>query len=102
MARIDKGMLKSRRKSGFGRLVSCNGHVMHHWRRVAMLELLDRCRTDSTLFQFTTKQLRDFIDPNHLLIQIDEELDFAKLGCALGGAIQPRFRQTGDPPECDG
>ena len=33
-----------------------------------MLEPLDRCRRDSTLFQFTTKQLRDFIDPNHLLI----------------------------------
>ena len=44
-----------------------------------MLEPLDRCRRDSALFQFTTKQLRDFIDPNHLLIQIDEQLDFAKL-----------------------
>lgn len=44
-----------------------------------MLQPLDRCRRDSTLFQFTTKQLRDFIDPNHLLIQIDEQLDFAKL-----------------------
>ena len=28
-----------------------------------MLEPLDRCRRDSILFQFTTKQLRDFIDP---------------------------------------
>ena len=44
-----------------------------------MLEPLDRCRRDSTLFQFTTKRLRDFIDPNHLLIQIDEQLDIAKL-----------------------
>ena len=43
-----------------------------------MLESLDRCRRDSTLFQFTSKRLRDFIDPNHLLIQIDEQLDFAK------------------------
>ena len=43
-----------------------------------MLEPLDRCRRDSSLFQFTTKQPRDFIDPNHLLIQIDEQLDFAK------------------------
>ena len=33
-----------------------------------MLEPLDRCRRDSTLFQFPAKQLRDFIDPNHLLI----------------------------------
>ena len=44
-----------------------------------MLEPLDRCRRDSTLFQFTTKRLRDFIDPDHLLIQIDDQLDFAKL-----------------------
>ena len=43
-----------------------------------MLESLDRCRRDSTLFQFTAKQLPDFIDPNHLLIQTDEPLDFAK------------------------
>ena len=44
-----------------------------------MLEPLDRCRRDSTLFQFATKQLRDFIDPDHLLIRIDEQMDFAKL-----------------------
>ena len=44
-----------------------------------MLEPLDRYRRDSTLFQFTTKRLRDFIDPAHLLIQIDEKVDFAKL-----------------------
>lgn len=43
-----------------------------------MLEPLDRCRRDSTLFQFSTKQLRDFIDANRPLIQIDEQLDFAK------------------------
>ena len=33
----------------------------------------------NTLFQFTTKCLRDFIDPRHLVIQIDEQSDFAKL-----------------------
>ena len=44
-----------------------------------MIEPLDRSRRDSTLFQFSTKQLRYFIDPDHLLIQIDEQLDFAKL-----------------------
>ena len=44
-----------------------------------MIEPLDRSRRDSTLFEFTTRQLRDFIDPNHLLIRIDEQLDFAKL-----------------------
>ena len=48
-----------------------------------MIELLDRCRRDSTLFQFTNRRLRDFIDPNHLLIRIDEQLDFAKLVAPL-------------------
>ena len=37
-----------------------------------MLGSVNRSRRDSTLFQFTTKRLRDFIDPNHLLIRIDE------------------------------
>ena len=44
-----------------------------------MLEALDRHSRDSTLFQFTTKRLKDFIDPKHLLIQIDERFDFKKL-----------------------
>ena len=41
-----------------------------------MLDPLDRHSRDSTLFQFTTKRMRDFIDPKHLLIQIDEQFDF--------------------------
>ena len=56
-----------------------------------MLEALDRCRRDSTLFQFIGKRLRDFIDPNHLLIQIDEQLDFTKLVASLGTALLPRL-----------
>ena len=43
-----------------------------------MLKPLDRHRSDSTLFQFTTRRLRDFIDPDHLLIHIDEQFDFAR------------------------
>ena len=35
-----------------------------------MIEPLDLSRRDPTRFQFTTRQLRDFIDPNHLLIRI--------------------------------
>jgi hypothetical protein len=50
-----------------------------------MLEPLDRYRRDSTLFQFTTKRLRDFIDPNHLLVEIDEKFDFAKMTEPLEG-----------------
>ena len=48
-----------------------------------MLEPLDLCRRDSTLFQFTSKHLRDFIYLNHLLLQVDERLDFAKLVAPL-------------------
>ena len=44
-----------------------------------MLKPLDRHRRDSTLFQFTTRRLRDFVDPDHLLIRIDEQFDFSKL-----------------------
>ena len=44
-----------------------------------MLKPLDRHRRDSTLFQFTTRRLRDFVDPDHVLIRIDEQFDFVKL-----------------------
>lgn len=44
-----------------------------------MIEPLNRFQRDSTLFQFTNKRLRDFIDPNHLLIRIDQWVDFSKL-----------------------
>ena len=64
-----------------------------------MLEPLDRCRRDSTLFQFTTKQLRDFIDPNHLLIQIDEQLDFAKLVAPLEERYCPDLGRPAIHPE---
>ncbi len=56
---------------------------------MAMLEPLDRCRRDSTLLRFTSRRLRDFIVPNHLLIQIDEELDFAKLVAPWRSGIAP-------------
>ena len=64
-----------------------------------MLEPLDRCRRDSTLFQFTSKRLRDFIDPNHLLIQIDEQLDFSKLVAPLGHRYCPDFGRPAIHPE---
>ena len=31
------------------------------------------------MFQFTPRRLRDFVDPDHLLIRIDEQFDFAPL-----------------------
>ena len=35
-----------------------------------MLDTFDRHSRDSTLFQFTTKRLRDFIDPNICLFRL--------------------------------
>ncbi len=64
-----------------------------------MIEPLDRSRRDSTLFQFTTKQLRDFIDPSHLLIRIDEQLDFAKLVEPLEDCYCPDFGRPAIHPE---
>ena len=64
-----------------------------------MLEPLDRCRWDSTLFQFTSKRLRDFIDPNNLLIQIDEQLDFPKLVAPLEQRYCPDFGRPAIHPE---
>ena len=64
-----------------------------------MLESLDRCRRDGALFQLTNKRLRDFIDPNHLLIQIDEQLDFAKLVAHLEQRYCPDFGGPAVYPE---
>ena len=51
-----------------------------------MLKPLDRCRRDSTLFQFTTRNLRDFIDPDYLLIRVDVQFDLGQAGpCVLAG-----------------
>ena len=64
-----------------------------------MLEPRDRLRRDSTRFQFTTKQLRDFTDPNHLLTQFDGQLDFAKLVAPLGERYCPDFGRPAIHPE---
>ena len=58
-----------------------------------------RSRLDSTLFQFTTRQLWDFIDPNHLLIRIHEQLDFAKLVEPLEDCYCPDFGRLAIHPE---
>ena len=49
-----------------------------------MIEPLDRSRRDSTLFQFTSRQLRDFIDPNHLLIPDRRAAEFRQAGGTSG------------------
>lgn len=53
-------------------------------RREAMLEPLDRYKRDSTLFQFTPKRLRDFVGPQHLLVQAGEQFDSAGAGSPDG------------------
>ena len=62
-----------------------------------MLDPLDRHSRDSRLFQFTKKRLRDFINPNHLLIQIDEQFDFQK----LVEPIEDYYCRV-SPPHCSG
>ena len=64
-----------------------------------MIEPLDRSRRDSTLFQFTARQLRDFIDPSHRLIRIDERLDFAKLVAPLEECYCADFGRPAIHPE---
>ena len=48
-----------------------------------MLESLGRSRRGSTPFQFTRKRLLGFIDPNHLRIQIDKQIEFDELMAPL-------------------
>ena len=43
-----------------------------------MLGPLNRYSRDSTLCQFTTKRLRNLIDPKQLSIQIDGQFDYQK------------------------
>ena len=44
------------------------------------------------MFQFTTRRLRDFVDPDHLLIRIDEQFDFGKLVAPLEDRYCPHHR----------
>ena len=57
-----------------------------------MLKPSDRCRRDSTLFQFTTRSLRGFIGPHHeRSFRTDEQFDFGKL-------VAPLFSVANRPP----
>ena len=58
-----------------------------------MLRPLDRHRRDPTLFQFTIRRLHDFVDPDHLLIRIDERFDFANLVATLEDHYCPDNRR---------
>ena len=64
-----------------------------------MLKPLDCYRRESTLFQFTTRRLRDFIDPDHLLIRIDEQFDFARLVAPLEDRYCPDNGRPAIHPE---
>ena len=44
-----------------------------------MVKPLDRHRRDSTLFKITAHRLRNFVDPDNLLIRINEQFDLGKL-----------------------
>lgn len=54
-----------------------------------MIEPSDRSRRDSAPFRFTTKQLRDFIDLDHLMVRVDERSDAARLVEPLEDGYSP-------------
>ena len=60
---------------------------------------LDRDRGDSALFQFTTRRLRGFVNPDHLLIRIDEQFDFGKLVATLEDRYCPDDGRPAIHPE---
>ena len=64
-----------------------------------MLKPLDRYRRDSALFQFTTRRLRGFIDPDHLLIRVDDQFDFARLVTPLEDRYCPDNGRPAIHPE---
>ena len=61
--------------------------------RMPIVEHLDQlpARLNAVLVQLTTKQLRNFIGPNHPFIQIYEQLDFANMGKPLEERYCPFF-----------
>ena len=50
-------------------------------------------------FQFTTRRLRDFVDPDHLLIRIDEQFDFSKLVAPMKDRYCPDNGRLAIQPE---
>ena len=64
-----------------------------------MIEPLDRSRRDSTLFQFITKQQRDFTNPTRVLIRIDKQLDFVNLIASLSEYYCPDLGRPAIHPE---
>lgn len=60
---------------------------------------MDRNKRDSTLFQFTERNLRSFIRPDHILLRIDAEFDFARLVALLEDKYCPDNGRAAIQPE---
>jgi transposase len=60
-----------------------------------MLRPIDRTRRDGPLYPGSSRTLRDFIDPQHLLVRIDATFDFSALAQELERLYHPT---TGRPP----
>ena len=54
-----------------------------------MLKPPDQRWRDSTLFQLSTRRLRDLLGADHLLIRIDGRFDFARLVAPLQDHYYP-------------
>ena len=83
-------------------VLNYNGQVDDLSGEVGDAEALGPVPRDSTLFQFTTRRLRDFIDPDHLLIRIDEQFDFARLVAPLEDRYCSDNGRPRHPPGGDG
>ena len=64
-----------------------------------MLRPLDRTRRDCPLYPGSSRTLRDFIDPKHLLLKIDASFDFASLVEFLEGKYSPKLGRPAIHPE---
>jgi transposase len=64
-----------------------------------VLKPIDRSRRDGPLYPGSTKTLRDFIDPKHLLRRIDANFDFAALVEFLQAQYDPWIGRPAIHPE---
>jgi len=64
-----------------------------------VLKPIDRSRRDGSLYPGSSKTLRDFIDPKHLLVRVDTNFDFADLVQFVETKYDPSIGRPAVHPE---
>ena len=64
-----------------------------------LLKPIDRGHRDGPLYPDSTEVLKDFIDPQHLLLKIDANFDFESLVELLQGKYNPNIGRPAIHPE---